>query len=887
MTADPALSNTACTARSAAARRWRALVLGIASAVLVALAPSGRAADAPPDLLATIAAENASLQTQATLAEAATLRGDSELARMLRLQADLAASMQRIDRRAKLPLPGREFVRIVVDQLHDLPTTEALAGVRAQHDLDLEAASDAQLRSGRSLAALSDLAAAAAARVAAQQPPIALAQSADTQARVLQLLGQQTQLLRRDHDAQQALVETLEKNNQALLDFERERDEAVKELTRLLFWVPVPPTADFGNELAGSFAWAFSPGNWRDAGRMLADGVLRSPIGPALAALVACALLAGRRRMVALLGRLGAQARTDDARRVWHALQAFAVCAALALPVPLLLWTGAAFLRAAPELSPFPQALGESLAAAGKLLWGLAMCRWLLDRRSVASAHFDWDEATCSRVAHAIAGFSLLFVPLIFVVTLNSFDHASIASRESLGRLVGVVAMVALAAFTAQLLRRQGPLMQSLALRRPASRVVRWHQAWFSLMLAVPVGVAVLAGAGYFIAADYFFGRLAWTFFLVIGAVILYGFMALWIRQQRANLQRIQSAEGALAEAGAAARAEAPPRAPAVDVAALGEQTRSLLDLFISMLLLVGLWSIWRGSLPALSAIADHALWTYEGNVDGKDVTLPLTVGRLFLSMLVVAITAVLIRHIGALLDIMLLQRLEVRADATYAIKIASRYVLVAVGLTMACGILGISWADVHWLVAALGVGLGFGLQEIVANFVSGLIILAERPVRIGDVVTVDNVTGRVSRIRARATAVIDFDNKEVIIPNKAFITRDVINWTLSNQTTRLILKVGVAYGSDVERVQRLLLEALRNEPLVVPKPPPQVLFMGFGDSSLTFDVITYVDSIDDRMPAQHAINCAIERTLREGGIEIPFPQSDLHIKDMPQPALP
>jgi potassium efflux system protein len=879
----PAEGDTASTTGPRAAGWcWRVFIFGIVWAALLGLPPPGAAAEAAPDLLAGISAENAALQTETSLAEAATQRSDAERARMLRLQDYLAASMQRIDRRARLPLPGGEFVRIVVDQLHGLPSGESLAGARALHDQDLEAASDAQLRTGRSLDQLSDLPAAAAARVARQRPPVPQAQAADMEAQVQPLLAEQARLLQRDHDAQQALVDSLEKSNQALLDFERQRDAAVQELTRLLFWVPVPPTANFGEELVGSFAWAFSPENWRSAGSRLVDGVLQRPIGPVLALLVSFALLAGRGRMTALLARLAAQARTDDRHRVRHALQAFAVCAALALPLPLLLWTAAAFLRAAPELSEFPQALGESLASAGKLLWGLAMCRWLLDRRSVASGHFDWDEATGTRIARAIGSFSLLFVPLIFVATLNSFEQASIGNRESLGRVVGVVAMAVLAAFIARLLYRQGPLMQSLALRRPASRMVLWHSAWFGLMLAVPVGVAVLAGAGYFIAADYFFGRMAWTFFLMIGAVLLYGFLALWIRQQRSNLQRIQSAEGALAASAAAARTDAAPAVPAVDVAALGEQTRSLLDLFISMLVLVGLWSVWRGSLPALSAIADHTLWTYAGTVDGKDVTLPLTVGRLFLSLLVVAITGVLIRHIGALLDIMLLQRLDLRADATYAIKIASRYALVAVGLTLACGILGISWADVHWLVAALGVGLGFGLQEIVANFVSGLIILAERPVRIGDVVTVDNVTGRVSRIRARATAVIDFDNKEVIIPNKAFITRDVINWTLSNQTTRLIVKVGVAYGSDVERVRQLLLEAMRKETLVVPKPPPQVYFMGFGDSALNFDVVTYVDSIDDRLPAQHAINSAIERTLREGGIEIPFPQSDLHIKDMP-----
>ena len=162
------------------------------------------------------------------------------------------------------------------------------------------------------------------------------------------------------------------------------------------------------------------------------------------------------------------------------------------------------------------------------------------------------------------------------------------------------------------------------------------------------------------------------------------------------------------------------------------------------------------------------------------------------------------------------------------------------------------------------------------------LIVLAERPIRIGDVVTVGDVSGTVARIRARATAVVDFDNKEVIIPNKAFITERVVNWTLSNQTTRLLLKVGVAYGSDVALVQRVILEAVRGNRDVLEDPPPSVFFADFGDSSLDFEIRAFVDSFAKRLPVKHEINLAMERVLRENGIEIPFPQRDLHIRSVP-----
>ena len=325
---------------------------------------------------------------------------------------------------------------------------------------------------------------------------------------------------------------------------------------------------------------------------------------------------------------------------------------------------------------------------------------------------------------------------------------------------------------------------------------------------------------------------------------------------------------------------------PRIDIAALGEQTRSLFDMLITLLLLTGVWLIWKDALPVLSVISDYTLWTYTSSADGKDITLPLTVGHLFLALLVAAVTALVMRNIGALLDMVLLQRLQMQADATYAVKVVARYGIAAAGVVAASNILGIRWTDVHWLVAALGVGLGFGLQEIFANFISGLIVLAERPIRIGDVVTVGDVTGKVSRIRARATSVVDFDNKEVIIPNKAFITEQVVNWTLSNQTTRLLIKVGVAYGSDVAAVQALLLDAARRNPDVLAEPGATAYFVGFGDSALDFEVRVFVDAFDKRLRVTHEVNLAIERALAAAGVAIPFPQRDVHLRSGPGPTM-
>jgi potassium efflux system protein len=231
-----------------------------------------------------------------------------------------------------------------------------------------------------------------------------------------------------------------------------------------------------------------------------------------------------------------------------------------------------------------------------------------------------------------------------------------------------------------------------------------------------------------------------------------------------------------------------------------------------------------------------------------------------------------------------LLHRLPLDAGSRFAATTLSRYIITVIGLVIAFDLIGIGWAKVQWLIAAMTVGLGFGLQEIFANFVSGIIILFERPIRVGDVVTVDDVNGIVTRIHIRATTITDWDRKELIVPNKEFITGRVINWTLSDRITRLLIKVGVAYGSDTDLVQKLLLEATKSLPSILSDPAPSAIFTGFGDSSLDFEVRAYIPNVDYQLTLRHDLFTAINKKLQTAGIEIPFPQQDLHIRSIDVP---
>ncbi len=215
-----------------------------------------------------------------------------------------------------------------------------------------------------------------------------------------------------------------------------------------------------------------------------------------------------------------------------------------------------------------------------------------------------------------------------------------------------------------------------------------------------------------------------------------------------------------------------------------------------------------------------------------------------------------------------------------YAISQIAANVVLVVGIFIVLQNTGIQLGALTVFAGAVGVGIGFGLQNITSNFISGLVILAERPIAIGDRVEVAGITGQVVKIRARSTVVVTNDNITTIVPNQKFIDSSVINWTYGDPKVRFRIPVGVAYGSDVEKVRQKLIEVAGEDPHTLKEPAPGVFFVEFGDSSLNFELVAWSDKMSSRPRRYRSdLNFAIDKKFREAGIEIPFPQRDLNIR--------
>jgi small-conductance mechanosensitive channel len=238
-----------------------------------------------------------------------------------------------------------------------------------------------------------------------------------------------------------------------------------------------------------------------------------------------------------------------------------------------------------------------------------------------------------------------------------------------------------------------------------------------------------------------------------------------------------------------------------------------------------------------------------------------------------------MVRH---LLRTRVLARTKLDVGQQYAISRIVSYIVLVLGLLIGVETMGVNLSSLTVVAGALGVGIGFGLQNIVSNFVSGLIILAERPIQIGDRVDLGNNTvGKVERIGARATHVLTNDNILIIVPNSEFVSNRVINWTHIDPRMRFRLSIGVASGSDPHKVEKLLLEVAAANPNVLKNPAPGVVFKEFGESSLNFELRVWASDMTHRPGSlESQLNFAIWEKFKEHGIETPFPQRDLHIKE-------
>jgi potassium efflux system protein len=492
----------------------------------------------------------------------------------------------------------------------------------------------------------------------------------------------------------------------------------------------------------------------------------------------------------------------------------------------------------------------------------------LCEQDGVARKHFQWNAQLCDRLKRETQWFLRWLLPGLAVAAVLYRLHGT---APLMGRLAMLAITLWIAIHIARALIR--------AVKANGKEILSTFNGRFQLTLALFFFAAAIGVVfGLRLSVIFVINTVLDTLQASIALAIGYSFLLHWLQIERRHLRfeellqaRETQSEQPLSELGIVDENKE-------NLAELGEETRQLLNAAAVVVALSMLYFLWAPILPVFDAMSKVTLWTSTVMVEGQATVSRISLESVVFVTLMIGVTIYAARKLPALVELVLRSRLDVSAGTRYTVSTLLNYIILGVGILVALSKLGLDWSKLQWLVAALGVGIGFGLQEIVANFICGLIILFERPISVGDIITVGDQDGIVTRIRIRATTIRDWNNKELLIPNKEIITGRLLNWSLTDTRLRVLLPVGIAYGSDAALALKILAETVADDERVLADPAPSIIFSDFGESSLNMVCRFYIDTFDNMWPVKTALHLEIYRRFEEAGIVISFPQRDVHL---------
>lgn len=675
-----------------------------------------------------------------------------------------------------------------------------------------------------------------------------------------------------------------------LVDIINQTSELSGLLDRRLLWLrnQDPVARDWFTHLPAAFVWLLNPRSWQGALTDLVQLTMQNLALALLGVLTPILILLYRQRLRNINNKLAEEIGNVSNDTYWSTPVALLISCVLALPLPIWIATIAALLLLGDSINSFSTTLIPGLTALASVTFLLFLFRLLSRPKGVFESHYQWSELSLKKLHRNLFWFTWLqcTATFIFTIAVNSVEPAI---RYSLGMLGFVALSVGMSLMAYVFMNPINGILVSIA---PDTEASIWQKLFFPIFVIIPLGIGITPLFGYFDTAVLIQSLVFQSALLLLLVAMFHGLFTRMLKvahrrfalrhllhlraQAQVERKKAKIATPETEEKEAATEEEEPPDY----VDEMSQQLHNTITAATLLLFGIGMWLIWRPLLPTIGIAEDIVLWQGTRIVDGVSISQGVTLWNLCIALLFLFGGSYLARHIRGFLEVGLFGRLSLDAGARYAAASIAGYSIVAITAMMGLGQLGIDWSKMQWILAALGVGLGFGLQEIVANFVSGLIILFERPVRVGDVVTIGELTGTVSKISIRATTIVDFDHREVLLPNKSIITDNVVNWTLNDPVTRIIVKIGVAYGSDLHKVSDLLLETATGHPDVLETPAPLVFLIEHGDSSINFELRVFVTSPPMRWPVAHDLNIRINTALAENGIAIPFPQRDVHLFD-------
>ena len=688
---------------------------------------------------------------------------------------------------------------------------------------------------------------------------------------LLELVGTRGDLLERLNRELSALLNetiTLQLNQKQLLSTAQSLRATLDEQ---MFWIPSnkPLDLEWLETAPHYLKQQLLTLPWTSGFSELADGLSQRPWLFSPLALLIVALLWKRRYLYTKLNKIHQDIGHFKRDSQWHTPLAILINVLLAMPVSLALALCGYALQT--DARGMNANLGAALIQMAQAWLVFYTAYRILAPGGVAELHFRWEKPLVEFLQRWVRKLGFVVLALVAVVAFAEQQPAALAD-DVLGIAIVLGCYAAMAWLLCSL------LLKDFEIEKKGYRLRKLLGFAFALL---PLALFVAVCFGYYYTALKLSDRLINTLYLLM----------FWLVAEAAFVRGLAVAARRLAYQRALAKRQAAKEAgegndiiieePTLDIEQVNQQSLRLIRLALLAGFIGGLYWVWADLISVFSYLDNITLYEYTSGTGANMSMVPISIGDVIGALVIIGISIALARNLPGLLEVLVLSRLELGQGSAYATTTLLTYVIIGVGFVATLSTLGVSWDKLQWLVAALSVGLGFGMQEIFANFISGIMILFERPVRIGDTITIGNLSGTVSKIRIRATTITDFDRKDIIVPNKTFITGQLINWSLTDTITRVTLKLGVDYGSDLDLVKHLLLKAAQENPRVLKDPEPHVYFLNFGQSTLDHELRMHVRDLGDRNPVIDEVNRFINREFKNHSINISFQQMEVYLKNL------
>ena len=509
--------------------------------------------------------------------------------------------------------------------------------------------------------------------------------------------------------------------------------------------------------------------------------------------------------------------------------------------------------------------------------------RHIMEPNSLVQRHFSVSPRVIAQNRAIIDQLWFVSIPMLMIANMREAEPTKI-SGDVIGYPLMVFGFLYLTFFAIKTVKR--------SIERVKPDMTFWTISIISII--TPLTITVMLGLGYYYTVIQLLNRVAITLYICFLYLIvsntlrreLYVAEVKMLSAIRSRMQQQHEAQANAANVTATATAtpemQGKQRLESFRLELVNGRAYKLFNACLLTVFIYFMYQQWSDLAGVLTYLDHIYLWESIKIVDGQTISSTLSLGDVLLAIVIVIVSVVLNHNLPLLIERLFMIRKGVEAKSTsYTIKLITSYTITTLGVIFAASALGISWDNLQWLVAALSVGLGFGLQEIFGNFVSGIIILFERQLRVGDIVTLSNLSGTVSRIRIRATTITSFDNKEVVIPNKQFITSAVTNWSLSNTVTKLEFAIGVAYDADTNKAKDILRGIIRRCRDLNRDKKPLVFIKSLDASAVTIMCEVFVNEIGKRKAVYDYLSTEALRLFRDHNIEIPFDQLDVTIRNL------